>query len=198
MSQVVLESRTRRVIELIAAGVSRVDTADLLGVSESTVSREVDRACHTLLVRWNDHAGLVDAAIREGVISLPVLAPSRLEKDLVDTLKLMARGCTNSEIGSELWLSVDAVKSRVKRILRALNAVNRAHAVAIGWQCGILQPVSEVGSAATCPGAAPAVHAPRRPVKSVEEVHGALAEGRSRIVMQPAVGAASTGASCPR
>ncbi|MGW0334298.1 response regulator transcription factor [Streptomyces sp. NPDC003011] len=140
---VVLEPRTLRVVELIAAGVSRLDISGLLRVSESIVSREVDRACHVLLVGRNQHAGLVDTAIREGVISLPALAPRPLEEYLLDTLQWIARGYTNPEIGAELWLSVDAVKSRVKRILRALDAENRAHAVAIGWQRGLL-PVESV------------------------------------------------------
>ncbi|MFF3488909.1 response regulator transcription factor [Streptomyces sp. NPDC002701] len=79
---------------------------------------------------------------------LPALTPCPLEAYLVETLKLIARGYTNPEIGAHLWLSVDAVKSRVKRTLLALDAENRAHAVAIGWQRGLLGPDAGAKSAA--------------------------------------------------
>jgi hypothetical protein len=80
----------------------------------------------------------VHTALREGLITLPSRSSGRLEEDLVATLELIADGYTDAEIAAQLHLSLDAVKSRVKRILRALQAEDRAHAVAIGWQLGLL------------------------------------------------------------
>jgi DNA-binding NarL/FixJ family response regulator len=133
-----LAPRTLRVIEHLAAGVGRPATGARLGISLKTVAREFDCACRELRVRRNDRAALVNASLRERVITLPEQPPIELDEYLVDTLELIADGYTNAEIAAELWLSVDAVKSRVKRIFRELGAEGRAHAVAIGWQRGLL------------------------------------------------------------
>jgi DNA-binding CsgD family transcriptional regulator len=141
-----LTPRTVRVIELIALGVSRLDTADRLGVHETTVISDIALACRRLQIPHRRHSALVGAAIRRGVITLAPGLPGELEDHLVDTLKLIADGYSNAEIAAELWLSLDAVKSRVKRILRDLDARDRAHAVAIGWQRGLLRRDWEVAA----------------------------------------------------
>jgi DNA-binding NarL/FixJ family response regulator len=131
--------RTLRVLECIAAGQERTTIAAELRASESTVSREADRACAVLHVPRNRRPALVDAALRQGLITLPERPPAQLDEHLVDTLELIAAGYTNAEIAAELFLSYDAVKSRVKRILQDLHANDRTHAVAIGWQRRLLR-----------------------------------------------------------
>ena len=44
---------------------------------------------------------------------------------------LLIGGATNAEIATALWLSVNTVKSHMKRILRKTGASNRAGAVAV-------------------------------------------------------------------
>lgn len=151
MTRIVFAPRTVRVIELIAAGVARRDTAARLGISEMVVTRHANRAAHALHVRADDRdrTALVNAAIREGVITLPAQAPPDMEGYLVETLEMIADGYTNAEISAELHLSVDAVKTRVKRILRVLDARHRAQAVAIGWQCGLLKHHTDTAQSAT-------------------------------------------------
>ena len=136
-TRTVLDPRAVRVIALIATGTDRRDIAAHLGIGERTVNWDIDRACRALLVRRNDRAALVNTAIREGVITLPALPPVAMGKHLLATLELIADGYTNAEIAAELTLSVDAVKSRIKCVLRTLNANGRAHAVAVGRQRGL-------------------------------------------------------------
>ena len=46
-----------------------------------------------------------------------------------EVLELLARGTRNRDVASQLFISEDTVKSHVRRILRKLNATNRAEAV---------------------------------------------------------------------
>ncbi|MFC9363082.1 helix-turn-helix transcriptional regulator, partial [Rhodococcus sp. NPDC057014] len=48
----------------------------------------------------------------------------------VDVVRLILTGASNSTIAAELVITVDTVKSHVKRILRKLGATNRAELIA--------------------------------------------------------------------
>src|SRR3989442_11440893 len=62
--------------------------------------------------------------------------PSRRETDL---LRLIVAGLSNKEIAGRLILSEDTVKSHVRNLLVKLNARNRAHAVALGFERGLIE-----------------------------------------------------------
>jgi PAS domain S-box-containing protein len=49
-------------------------------------------------------------------------------------LQLIADGLGNQEIAGEITVSIETVKTHVRRLLRKLNASSRAHAVAIAWR----------------------------------------------------------------
>ena len=51
----------------------------------------------------------------------------------------MSRGLSNSEIGRELYLSEDTVKTHARRLYRKLGAADRAQAVASGFRWGLLE-----------------------------------------------------------
>jgi DNA-binding NarL/FixJ family response regulator len=51
----------------------------------------------------------------------------------------MSRGRSNGEIGKELFLSEDTVKTHARRLFRKLGAADRAHAVAIGFRAGLVR-----------------------------------------------------------
>lgn len=63
----------------------------------------------------------------------------RLTEREIQTLKGMARGQSNSEIGRELFISEDTVKTHARRLFLKLLARDRAHAVQRGWEQGILR-----------------------------------------------------------
>jgi DNA-binding NarL/FixJ family response regulator len=56
-----------------------------------------------------------------------------------DVLELVAKGLTDTEIGSEARISEHTVKSHLKHVYWKLHAKNRAHAVALGVSTGLLQ-----------------------------------------------------------
>ena len=56
-----------------------------------------------------------------------------------DVLRLIAAGNANKEIGTQLGLTEDTVKSHVKRILVKLDANDRTHAVTIALKRGVIE-----------------------------------------------------------
>ena len=50
----------------------------------------------------------------------------------------MAEGRSNAEIGRELFVSEDTVKTHARRLFRKLCARDRAHAVAAAFRAGIV------------------------------------------------------------
>jgi len=55
----------------------------------------------------------------------------------------IANGLTNEAIAWRLFLPVETVKSRVKRLLGVLGASDRAHAVAIAYDRRVLRTAGE-------------------------------------------------------
>lgn len=65
-------------------------------------------------------------------------APSLSDREL-QVLDGMSRGRSNAEIGQELYLSEDTVKTHARRLFRKLGAADRAQAVALGFRWGFLR-----------------------------------------------------------
>lgn len=59
------------------------------------------------------------------------------EREL-QVLRAMADGKSNAEIGRELFVSEDTVKTHARRLFRKLGARDRAHAVAAGFRAGLV------------------------------------------------------------
>lgn len=68
----------------------------------------------------------------------PAALPNLTEREL-QVLRGMGRGRSNSEIGKELYLSEDTVKTHARRLFRKLGAADRAQAVAIGFRWGLVR-----------------------------------------------------------
>jgi DNA-binding CsgD family transcriptional regulator len=62
-----------------------------------------------------------------------------LNKDQHDVLKLIADGKTNKEISLILKTPVEMVAYHIRALRYRLNAIDRAHAVAIAFRLGILE-----------------------------------------------------------
>jgi DNA-binding NarL/FixJ family response regulator len=88
---------------------------------------------------WNGAAPLVGSApttvrstVREAA---PQVALSMRE---MQVLTGMSQGKSNAQIGRELYLSEDTIKTHARRLFRKLGAKDRAEAVATGFRRGIM------------------------------------------------------------
>ena len=89
-------------------------------------------------------------AIREVAAGRPQVPPdvsarlverlprSSLSAREVEVLSRVGRGMSNKEIGADLGISESTVKNHVNNILMKLGVSDRAHAVAVGIQSGII------------------------------------------------------------
>ena len=64
--------------------------------------------------------------------------PALTEREM-QVLTGMSRGRSNAEIGRELYLSEDTVKTHARRLFRKLGAADRAQAVAVGFRWGMVR-----------------------------------------------------------
>ena len=56
----------------------------------------------------------------------------------LEVLRGMADGKSNAEIGRDLFVSEETIKTHARRLFKKLAARDRAHAVAIGYQSRLL------------------------------------------------------------
>ncbi|MBO0899707.1 response regulator transcription factor [Cellulomonas sp. zg-ZUI222] len=80
------------------------------------------------------HAARSDA----GVAARTAEPTPVLTKREIEVLVGMSHGRSNAQIGQELFLSEDTVKTHARRLFRKLGASDRAQAVAIGLRRGII------------------------------------------------------------
>ncbi|RYV52181.1 LuxR C-terminal-related transcriptional regulator [Pengzhenrongella frigida] len=66
------------------------------------------------------------------------VAVPELTKRELEVLSGMSHGRSNAQIGADLYLSEDTVKTHARRLFRKLSASDRAQAVAIGLRRGLI------------------------------------------------------------
>ena len=114
-------------------GVARAVNAGARGYLVKDASREelvamVTQALHDVAARH------LPRARQDADGGLPPLTERELQ-----VLRGMGRGRSNSEIGRELYLSEDTVKTHARRLFRKLGATDRAQAVAMGFRWGLVR-----------------------------------------------------------
>jgi DNA-binding NarL/FixJ family response regulator len=115
--------------EHLAAAVRLVDTGDAL-LAGSITRRLVERFAS------GDHGRRSPAIHRD----LGALTPRELE-----VLTWMGRGLSNAELAQELTLSEATVKTHVTRIFTKLTLRDRAQAVVLAYETGLVSPGDQVG-----------------------------------------------------
>lgn len=74
--------------------------------------------------------------------SVVALGHPRLTGRQREVLEQIANGLTNYEIAMALGVTEETVKSHARKVLALLRARSRAHAVAIGFELGVLSTTS--------------------------------------------------------
>jgi DNA-binding CsgD family transcriptional regulator len=90
--------------------------------------------------------GLAEEMRRTAQQPTPPRAPSRrahsdprLSERELAVLRLAADGRSNADIGQALFISGDSAKTHMRSVYRRLGARDRAHAVALAYETGVLQ-----------------------------------------------------------
>ena len=74
----------------------------------------------------------------------------RVESILTEVLTLMGRGLSNTELARELTLSEATVKTHVARIFAKLTLRDRAQAVVLAYETGLVSPGGSTDTANPC------------------------------------------------
>lgn len=81
----------------------------------------------------------VPASAGAGAVGVSGVRRLALTERELQVLRGMADGKSNAEIGRELFVSEDTVKTHARRLFRKLGARDRAHAVAAAFRAGIVR-----------------------------------------------------------
>ena len=87
---------------------------------------------------WNGAAPLAGSQPTTVRSTVRELAPVQLSMREMQVLTGMSQGKSNAQIGRELYLSEDTIKTHARRLFRKLGAKDRAEAVATGFRRGIM------------------------------------------------------------
>ena len=87
---------------------------------------------------WNGAAPLAGAQPTTVRSTVREVAPVSLSMREMQVLTGMSQGKSNAQIGRELYLSEDTIKTHARRLFRKLGAKDRAEAVATGFRRGMM------------------------------------------------------------
>ena len=96
----------------------------------------------------------------------------------------MSQGKSNAQIGRELYLSEDTIKTHARRLFRKLGAKDRAEAVATGFRRGMMHVTLRSYRIAPRPGAVPLAA-----LSALRVDHAAPGRLRARVERDPRQGA---------
>jgi DNA-binding NarL/FixJ family response regulator len=87
---------------------------------------------------WGGASPLVGTAPNAVRSTVPDPAPAALSMREMQVLTGMSQGKSNAQIGRELYLSEDTIKTHARRLFRKLGVKDRAEAVATGFRRGMM------------------------------------------------------------
>lgn len=101
-------------------------------IAKDATREELASSMTLALAEGPDFPGQRSGRLRPGI------SPPTLTEREQQVLEGMSRGLSNAEIGHELFLSEDTVKTHARRLFRKIGAADRAQAVALGFRWGLL------------------------------------------------------------
>jgi Response regulator containing a CheY-like receiver domain and an HTH DNA-binding domain len=123
----------------------------LVGAEDPRVAAAAVAAGARGVIRTGEHGDDLVTALTRGILMIcpngaPVaLAPREaanhrvvLTERELQVLRGMSEGRSNAEIGRQLFVSEDTVKTHARRLFRKLGARDRAHAVAAAFRAGLV------------------------------------------------------------
>jgi len=136
------ETDTPPIVVMIAVTGDEItlDRAIALG-ARGYLAPDVDRSELAAVAAHSLTASVVHQAVAEpdGNHRAPERPPVELTRREMEVLIGMSHGRSNSQIGADLFLSEDTVKTHARRLFRKLGAADRAQAVAIGLRQGLIR-----------------------------------------------------------
>ena len=136
----------RAAVAFGARGYLRWDASPIeMGLGLSRVGLRADGVPHPAAERrrvpaWSGAAPLAGSApttVRARRSGRPRPSPTLSMREM-QVLTGMSQGKSNAQIGRELYLSEDTIKTHARRLFRKLGAKDRAEAVAHGFRRGIM------------------------------------------------------------
>lgn len=125
----------------------------LVGAEDPRVAAAAVAAGARGVIRTGEHGDDLVTALTRGILMIcpnggPMVSVQRettpgnhrvvLTERELQVLRGMSEGCSNAEIGRQLFVSEDTVKTHARRLFRKLGARDRAHAVAAAFRAGLV------------------------------------------------------------
>lgn len=134
-----LDEYVHKAVAAGASGFLLKDTrAEVLADAVRTVAGGEALLAPSILRRLVDHHGARARPGAQGDRSLPAL--EHLTARELDVFRLLGRGASNQEIARELWITESTVKTHVTRLFAKLDLRDRAQAVVLAYECGLVAP----------------------------------------------------------
>jgi DNA-binding NarL/FixJ family response regulator len=136
--QVLRTDPSAKVIILIAADDEEVVLAAVAAGARGYLQKNASRAEVRMTVSQilSESSAILAAPYPRAV---PRGRPPMLTERELEVLAGMCEGRSNAEIGRSLFLSEDTVKTHARRLFKKLGALDRAHAVALGYRWGLVR-----------------------------------------------------------
>lgn len=132
-----LSATERRVVELVAKGLSDREIAQSLFVTERTVKQRVDGALEKLHAGSRDELAQRHRGRGASDGSEPATYPAGLTAREVEVLRLVAKGLSNPEVAAELILSPRTVHAHLRSAYRKLDVHSRGAAARSAAELGL-------------------------------------------------------------
>jgi DNA-binding CsgD family transcriptional regulator len=137
-SRSLLTATQLRVLDHLADGYTRAQTAARMYISPNTVMAHLSRASRK--IGYSTQAGMVGYAYRTGLLRRAAGPVVKLTARRTQVVWLVANGASNQAIADELSVDIETVKTLVRFAMRDLGARSRPHLVRCAVDAGALPP----------------------------------------------------------